>query len=180
MKIIINETFDINEGHPFANIKGSQRIQVNNILAAISIALIPILITDSSPIKISDWIMIQLSASIPLLISSSLFYTKCCYRHQKEYDLWNSAAMITHSLGYFGIVNSTALLMYFHGYSTASWILIIAVIISILVYSIIDVYLKPSRFIEKLLKLIFYLLTIRIGTDPITHDILRFLHNLIS
>lgn len=180
MKFFLSETFKIVEGHEFANLKGSQRIQVNNILAAISIALIPILITDSSTKKISDWIMVQLSASIPLLITSSLFYTKCCYRPQKEYDWWNSAAMITHSLGYFGIINSTALLMYYHGYTTASWSLIIAVVISLLCYSAIDVFLKPTRFIEKLLKLIFYLLTIRVGTDPMTSDILKFIHKLIS
>lgn len=164
-RIIFTEIFT-EPPHEFAKAKGSQRIQINNILSAIAVAIIAILISNNSTVKISDWIITQLSASIPLLITSSLFYAKTCYRGKKEYPYWNFAGGIAHSLGYFGIINAITLLMYFGGYLIASWVLIISVFFLVILYSSMDVMLNKKRLVEKIIKFVLYISIIAIGTYP--------------
>ncbi len=169
-KFIFNEIFE-DEPHEFAKIKGSQRIQINSILSAMAVGVIAIMISNGTAQKISDWIIIQLSAPIPLLITSSLFFSKTSYRHKREYPYWNVAAGITHSLGYFSIINAVVLVLFFGGYETAAWVMLVMVLVLIFLYSLIDYLLNKKRIAEKLVKLLIYFAIIFVGTAPMLKSI---------
>ena len=59
--------------------KGSNRIQVNNILSAVCLAALSVLLAQSDK-EFSPWIIGQLGVAIPFLVTSSLAYAKLCYR----------------------------------------------------------------------------------------------------
>ena len=165
------EIFSTDDCHEFAKIKGSQRIQVNSILTAISVTIVAILINSTTLQKSSNWVLFQLSASIPLLVTSSLFYTKTSYRSKKEYPYWNTAASLSHSLGYFAIINSMTLIMFFRGYKLSAYVLIVSIIILIIVYSLMDYFLNKKRLFEKLVKFVIYVAIIFFGTLPLLRAI---------
>src|SRR5205085_3535324 len=109
---LFNQDF-IDPPKKFGQAKGSVRIQINNVLSAICIALIAIL-TNNKNLNYAVYVDIfsELSIAIPCLVTSSLLYSKICYRPEKEYKLWNKWAWITHTFGYFLIINVLFLLLY--------------------------------------------------------------------
>ncbi len=64
--------------------RGSDRIQINNFLGAISIAILSVLLSLSKP-GTFGWIFAQLAVAVPCFITSSLAYTKMTYRGNDEY-----------------------------------------------------------------------------------------------
>jgi hypothetical protein len=158
----------------FASIKGSERIQINNVLSAISIAVVAILVGSNPNTRTSNPallnIIAELTASIPLLVTSSLLYSKICYRPASEYKYWNGGAWTTHTLGYFLIIDSLFLLLYSNNYHFAGYLLLILTLALVLVYSVLDVItagertLMNERLLEKIIKFICYLAIIYFGS----------------
>ncbi|MBM3711849.1 MAG: hypothetical protein FJW56_00195 [Actinobacteria bacterium] len=144
-------------------IKGSERIQINNLLAAISMAIL-VLIIGLEKIQFSPWAITQLSFSIPLLVTSSLAYSKSAYRENSEYFMWDRLGWFAHTLGYSMILNSIFLILYFNfDHFVALMFLSITIVLHIL-YSVIDYLLKKSRLLEKSTKLFFYVLIFFLGS----------------
>ena len=136
--------------------KGSDRIQINNILAAACIAILSVLLGLSGQ-AFSGWMVFQLAAATPLLVTSSLAYAKLCYRDIAEYPTWDTLGWITLSLGYIMLLNTLAIMLYTGGYVAASWWFMGATALLFVVYSVIDVILRKKRLKEKAWKLGFYL-----------------------
>ena len=143
--------------------KGSDRIQINNILAAACVTILSVLLGLSGQ-QFSTWIVVQLAAATPLLVTSSLAYAKLSYRDAKEYYLWDNLAWITLSLGYIMLLNSLAVMLYTTKHSVASWCFIGVTVSLFLVYSALDVVAKRQRLKEKTWKLGVYLALIFFGS----------------
>jgi L-asparagine transporter-like permease len=143
-------------------VKGSDRIQINNILAAACITILSVLLGLSSK-KFSNWLVIQLAAATPLLVTSSLAYAKVSYRDMKEYPIWDRLGWTTLSLGYIMLLNALTIMLYTSNYSVASWWFVGATILLFVVYSALDVRANKKRLKEKGWKLGFYLALIFLG-----------------
>jgi hypothetical protein len=144
--------------------KGSNRIQVNNILSAVCLAALSILLAQSGK-DFSPWIIGQLGIAIPLLITSSLAYAKLCYRASTECRVWDGLGWFTHSVGYIMILNATALLLFLHKeYQQIAWIFLAATVAVFVLYSVLDIIAKRSRAAEKIYKLAFYLILVAVGS----------------
>ncbi|HEY6047242.1 MAG TPA: hypothetical protein VIU65_11610 [Pyrinomonadaceae bacterium] len=142
--------------------KGSDRIQINNILCAVCVAALSVLLGISVG-EHSSWTIGQLAVAIPFLVTSSLSYAKVAYRKSHEATRWDTLGWIGHSVGYTAILNATGILLYDRGFERVAWIFLGVVVSLFLTYSILDVHAKRKRFKEKLLKLLFYFALILIG-----------------
>lgn len=142
-------------------IRGSDRIQINNFLGAISIATLSVLLSLSKP-GTFGWIFAQLAVAIPCFITSSLAYAKMTYRGNDEYYIWDNLGWVTHTLGYIMILNALTIMLY-QRYTSIAWIFIGVTILLFLIYSVLDVLAKRRRLKEKGLKLSFYIVLIFIG-----------------
>jgi hypothetical protein len=144
--------------------KGSNRIQVNNILSAVCLAALSVLLAQSDKV-FSPWIIGQLGIAIPFLVTSSLAYAKLCYRTGGEVKVWDVLGWFTHSVGYIMILNATALLLFLRkDYQLIAWLFLGATVSVFVLYSLLDILAKRSRFLEKSWKLLFYLLSIFAGS----------------
>lgn len=142
-------------------IRGSDRIQINNLLCAVSITILAVILS-LSRLGVSEWIIIQLAITIPCLVTSSLAYAKMAYRPDEEYHLWDNLGWATHSLGYILILNALIIMLH-RQYPAAAWILIGVTVSLFVLYSGLDVLAKRKRLKEKAAKLSFYLLLMFIG-----------------
>ncbi len=142
-------------------IRGSDRIQINNFLGAISIAILSVILSLSKS-GTSGWIFAQLAVAIPCFITSSLAYTKMSYRGDDEYHIWDNLGWVTHTLGYILILNALTIMLYQRS-SFIAWGFIGVTILLFLIYSGLDIIAKKRRLKEKGLKLSFYILLIFIG-----------------
>jgi small-conductance mechanosensitive channel len=142
--------------------KGSDRIQINNILAAACITILSVFLGLSGK-KFSDWMVVQLAAATPLLVTSSLAYAKASYRDLREYPIWDYLGWTMLSLGYIMLLNALAIMLYTSGYSVASWWFVGATILLFMAYSVLDVKANKKRLKEKGWKLGFYLASMFLG-----------------
>ena len=142
--------------------KGSDRIQINNILAAASIAILSVLLGLSGQ-TFSAWMVIQLAAPTPLLVTSSMAYAKIGYRDAKEYPLWDTLGWLTLSLGYIMILNALTIMLYTSSHAAATWWFVGVNVLVYVAYSTLDVIAKHKRLAEKAWKLSFYLALMFLG-----------------
>ena len=143
--------------------KGSDRIQINNILAAAAIAILSVLLATSGQ-RFSGWMVLQLAAATPLLVTSSLAYAKICYRDLKEYPIWDNLGWTTLSLGYMMILNAMAIMLHSSPYRALSWWFLGAIVLLFVTYSVLDILASRKRLKEKLWKLGFYLALMFFGS----------------
>ncbi len=148
----------------FAVKKGPARIIINNFLCAFAIALLVIYLKEISKQNTFDIIILQLTAAIPFLFTSSLSYTKISYRHPNEYHVWNNTAWLTHTIGYFLIINALFLILVFNKKYTIAFVFLGITIGLTLLYSIIDIVLDKKRLSEKLGKEFFYISCVVFGS----------------
>lgn len=143
--------------------KGSDRIQINNILSAVCVGVLSVLLGLSES-KQSVWMIGQLAIAIPFLVTSSLAYAKTCYRNRDEYSIWDNMGWWTHSIGYIMILNAVTIMLYQAGYQVVAWLFLGATVSLFLAYSIRDVVMKKRRLREKGSKLVIYLMFIFVGS----------------
>ena len=136
--------------------KGSDRIQINNILAAACVAILSVLLGLSGE-RFSTWMVLQLAAATPLLVTSSLAYAKICYRDMREYAIWDNLGWVTLSLGYTMLLNSLSIMLHTSSYSSVSWWFVGTAALLFTVYSALDIAANKKRLKEKAWKLGFYL-----------------------
>jgi hypothetical protein len=142
--------------------KGSDRIQINNILCAVCVAALSVLLGLSAG-KQSSWTIGELAVAIPFLVTSSLSYAKVAYRSSNEAKRWDILGWLGHSIGYTAILNATGIMLHNRGFVRVAWLFVGVVISLFLIYSIVDVHAKRNRWKEKLLKLSFYFSLLFIG-----------------
>ena len=142
--------------------KGSDRIQINNILAAVCIAILSVLLGLSGK-KFSNWMVIQLAAATPLLVTSSLAYAKIGYRDPRECPIWDGLGWATLSLGYIMLLNALAIMLYTSSYATVSWWFLGITVLLFVAYSMLDVKANKKNLREKGWKLGFYLALMFLG-----------------
>jgi hypothetical protein len=136
--------------------KGSDRIQINNILAAASVTILSVLLGLAGQ-RFSAWTLLQLAAATPLLVTSSLAYAKMTYRDMGEFPLWDNLGWATLSLGYIMLLNALALMLFNSSYVAVSWWFVGATAALFVVYSVVDVAANKKRLKEKAWKLTAYL-----------------------
>ena len=142
--------------------KGSDRIQVNNILAAACVTMLSVLLSFSDK-QFSDWMVVELAAATPLLVTSSLAYAKISYRDAKETPIWDNLGWATLSLGYIALLNALAIVLYATNHPAASWWFMGVTILLFVVYSVLDVKADRKTLKEKVWKLGFYLALMFLG-----------------
>ena len=136
--------------------KGSDRIQINNILAAACVAILSVLL-GLSGLQFSGWMVVQLALATPLLVTSSLAYAKTRYRDVGEYHLWDRLGWATLSLGYIMLLNSMAIMLFTSSSPAAGWCFVGGTALLYVLYSALDVVASRRRLKEKGWKLGFYL-----------------------
>lgn len=151
------------EFEEYVKIKGSDRIQINNILSAVCIGALSILLGLSSD-ELSGWTVGQLALAVPCLVTSSLAYAKICYRPSDEYRVWDRLGWVTHSLGYIMILNAVGIMLYRRSFPAIAWGFITVATSLFVVYSVLDIAARKQRLGEKGLKLGLYLLSFLLGS----------------
>jgi carbon starvation protein CstA len=147
-----------------ASRKGSDRIQINNLLAAVCIGSLSILLTLKTEFSTKSLVLLQFAFSIPLLVSSSLAYAKLALRERIEFKIWDKVGWTFHSLGYILILNAIGLLLHGYDFKIQSISFIGLTILLFTIYSCVDIFLDFLRWKEKLFKLFFYILFIFVGS----------------
>lgn len=147
----------------YAARKGSDRIQINNLLAAVCVGSVSILLTLKTEFSTKSLVLLQFAFSIPALVSSSLAYAKVSYRKKAEYIIWDRLGWIFHSFGYILILNAIGLLLHGYGFIYPSLLFITFTVFVFVIYSCVDIFLDVSRWKEKLFKLFLYVLFIFCG-----------------
>ena len=142
--------------------KGSDRIQINNILCAVCVGALSVLLGLSNE-RLSAWAVGQLAAAIPCLITSSLAYAKTSYRNRDEHARWDTLGWATHTLGYVAVINAVGIMLFRNGFISVGWIFVCIVTAQFLIYSTLDIIMKRKRLREKSIKLIIYLLLLFMG-----------------
>ncbi len=84
-------------------IKSGLRVSVNTMLIGICFTVFTLIWTLDRDGNFNYLILSQLAISIPLLLSSTVSYSKVGYR--KNPDLWNRFAVFTYLTGYSLILN---------------------------------------------------------------------------
>jgi CBS domain containing-hemolysin-like protein len=142
--------------------KGSERIQINNFLGAVCVAVLVLILTNV-PQKLNTFSVAQIAIAIPLLITSSLAYSKLCSRPVNELSSWNTFAWITHTVGYIMILNALFLLVYETHYRTTAWIFLLTSAALFIAYGIQDTRLKRKRLKEHIVKTIIHIALLFFG-----------------
>jgi hypothetical protein len=136
-------------------VKGSNRIQMNNNLTAVSLVIVSILLT-TDKISVGAVALSQLAIAIPCLATSSLAYAKLCFRDVGEYKLWNWLGWFTHSVGYLAILNSFTLMLAKSNHESIAWLFLGVIIFLHILYFVLNVIGKVTRWKLSGLKLFFY------------------------
>jgi hypothetical protein len=144
-------------------IKGSNRIAINGLLSAVSLAVISMLLVDK--IRVSPWIVGQLSTAIPLLVTSSLAYEKLAYRSSvKEQKAWDRVGRICHSIGYLFVINALVLQLYSFGYGYAAYATLVVVVALHLLTLVTKIAVGEDRRAVAVRRFLLYLATISLGS----------------
>ncbi len=145
--------------------KASNRVGINRSLIAIAIGVFFLTVNLNKQILMEEILVLQLVLSIPMLLVSTLAYSKLGYR--KKTNRWNILAWITFILGYTFLLNIIGILLsntvgtrtaliYF----TVTWLVSLA-------YSIIDISYSKVVWKERLLKdILFTAIIIFLGILP--------------
>lgn len=145
-------------------VKGSDRIQINNILAATCIGVLSVYLGTASD-SINFIVVAQLAIAIPFLATSSLAYAKICYRGKEEYNVWNRLGWFCHSIGYICIINTIYQTLVFKKLQNIAHLFLTVFILLLIAYSVLDVILEINRWKEKVVKIIIYFVLIICGTQ---------------
>lgn len=147
--------------HALAREKGDVRININNLVATVTLGVLCLLIGSNS--DRSSWSLAQLAIAAPCLLMSSLAYSKLRYRKFAEYETWDRFGWVTHSIGYVATLNAIAVMLHEAGHAPVAAIFMGTAIVLFVVYSALDAKEGSHRRREKSLKLAFYLLLVAGG-----------------
>ncbi len=139
------------------------RIQINNLLSGLCIAILTVLLALPAA-NLGNWVIGQLAAAVPILVTSSLAYAKLKYREADEFRIWHPFGWVTHSIGYIMILNAIVIMLYRNKYPSMAWLLLAVIAILFVAYSALDVLARRRRLREKSRKLAFYFLLLFMGT----------------
>ena len=147
------------------SVKASNRIGVNRSLIAIAIGVFFLTVNLKRQILVEEILALQLVLSIPMLLVSTLAYTKVGYREKTE--RWNTLAWITFIAGYTFQLNIIGILLSdIVGKNIAIIYFVVTWIVS-LIYSLIDISYDKSVWKERVLKdIIFTLVLVILGILP--------------
>ncbi len=144
-------------------IKGSDRIEINNILSAVCIGVLSVLLGLSKD-GLNVWMIGQIALAIPCLVTSSLAYAKTCYRDRHECHIWDAFGWATHSLAYILILNALSIALYYSGQLAIAWIFVAVALLLFVLYSVLDIVADKRRLVEKASKLLFYIVLLLAGS----------------
>jgi len=144
----------------------NNRIKINDVLLGICFTLFTFLIAlNPKLLKENLFLTLQLVCAIPFLMSSLLARTKASYNHDKQ--RWKDFGFYTYLLGYSFLLNVVGIFLIS---SISFWTGIIFFAINIflaLVYSAIEISYDKTRFNERLVKdIVFIIILILLGILP--------------
>ncbi|MFC1656457.1 hypothetical protein ACFL14_00610 [Patescibacteria group bacterium] len=136
--------------------KASNRVGINRSLIAIAIGIFFLTVNLKKQILMEEILALQLVLSIPMLLVSTLAYTKLGYREKTE--KWNILAWVTFIFGYTFLLNIIGILLNeVVGLNIALIYFIVTWLVS-LAYSVIDISYNRPVWKERLIKDIFFTL----------------------
>lgn len=147
--------------------KSNTRININSMLVGVA-ATVLFVIASISPeiLKEEFWLALQLVLIIPLLITSSLAYSKLGYK--KEANKWNTFAWLCFIIGFAFMINSTAILMSSLGLPIIGAALILVNFLLTIIYAIFDHKYGEGSILEEVTKyFIFFVIQIVFGLGVI-------------
>lgn len=121
--------------------KSDARIQINNILSAVCLAVFVFFLTPSSKEgeRTPEILLLQLVLTVPFLISSSLFCSKHAYSDGDAWRAWDFWGWFTHTVGYAFVLNSLALILWFRGFASIAAIFLAVVVALFLLHFFVSV-----------------------------------------
>lgn len=138
-------------------VKADTRININSMLVAVSATVLFIISAINPSLFIQEfWLALQLVLIIPLLITSSLAYSKLGYK--KETRRWNTLGWVCFVIGFAFMINVTAILMNALGLMQIGLILIAVNFLLIFIYAVFDHKYGDGSIAEEILK--YFLLVI--------------------
>ena len=132
------------------SVKASTRIALNRTLIAIAIGVFFLTINLREALLFQKILLLQLVLAVPLLLTSTLAYSKIGYREQIE--RWNTLGWMTFIFGYAFLLNVIGILIgNIIGVMTAIIFFVSSWILS-LIYSFVDISYDNSVIKERLIK----------------------------
>jgi hypothetical protein len=132
--------------------KGSERIQINNFLGAVCIGVLSVLL-GLADTRSGAWVIALIGIAIPCFLTSSLAYAKTTYRPDDEYVKWDRLGWWGHTIGYVLVLDALAVLMFRNGYVALAWLFVGVAVLSLLVYSAVDLSSHSYRLPRRLWRL---------------------------
>jgi len=142
--------------------KASNRISLNRVLLSIAIGAFFLTVNLNEELLFEKILVLQLVLSIPLLLTSTLAYSKVGYR--RKFQKWNGMGWLTFALGYAFLLNVIGILLAKTSgitisiiFFASSWFLAIA-------YSLVDISYDRAVIRERIYKdLLFILVQVFLG-----------------
>ncbi|MEM3408156.1 MAG: hypothetical protein QXT40_01410 [Candidatus Micrarchaeia archaeon] len=147
-------------------LKSQSRLNINLTLIQVSFTILVLIITLKPSILEKTAILLQLTLSIPLILTSTFGNSKVTYATRK--DIWEGYSFITFLIGYSFLVNVAGLLItQFIGLSLGLIFFIFNILVSI-TYSIVNILENSELVLVKRIKkdLLFCLLLVFGGILP--------------
>jgi hypothetical protein len=142
--------------------KAVSRIELNSDLLQVAIGAFFVIITMRAELLSSKPLLIQLVASIPLLLTSTLAYSKV--RYKKDVAAWNKLGWITFITAYAFLMNTIGILIGIWIDVSISLIFFALSCVLTITHSVIEVRYDKKSVKERLLKdLLFISVQILLG-----------------
>jgi uncharacterized membrane protein (DUF485 family) len=151
--------------------KASARILTNSMLVAIVIATLSLFIAFKPELLLQNSLMAaQLVIAIPMLITSTLSYSKVGYR--RRIDIWDALGWMTFIIGYAFVMNVVGILASVYASMAISLAFFVTGWILTAVYSYASIYYEKVTIRERLTKdLMFILIQLVLGVSVVLHII---------
>lgn len=143
-------------------IKSKLRLDINRTLLAIGFTIFALIISlNPSLFKESFLVPMQLTISIPLLLSSIFARSRLAYT--KKPKLWEEYGFLTFLIGYAFLINVIGILLSIFINLTIGLIFIFFNILSAIVYSIFEISEDKSKLSSRIKKDLLFIILLLVG-----------------
>lgn len=141
-------------------VKAQSRTTLTNLLVTLMITIFA-LAWAFDPSRFTQPILIQIVVAIPLLSVGIMSYTKTIY--SRVNGVWDFFGWICNNTGMILTLNVIGLMLHSLGYNYITGLYFGTTLFLQLVYTMINIHYRPSRFFEKSLKFLYFFALMIIG-----------------
>jgi len=136
-------------------VKAKLRLNINNTLLTVSFTIFALIVTLNPPLLKSSFIIpLQLTLSIPLLLTSIFARSKLAYANKPE--MWNEYGFFTFLIGYAFLINVVGILLSISINPKFGLIFLSFNLVMAISYSIFEIIEKKEKLASRIKKDLFF------------------------